>query len=79
MDRIYAEASVTIIAAAGSSSDHGLPGVGAVARRPQRQVQIGDHTMVEMYPDLRQNLSKSPWTTRAWVSSNFEHIFLIDY
>jgi hypothetical protein len=35
MDRIYQNAEVTIIAAAGSDSKYGLPGVGKRHRDPQ--------------------------------------------
>ncbi|CAN9392493.1 unnamed protein product [Alternaria alternata] len=49
MGRIYAEAELVIIAAAGSSSNYGLPGVGTKARKAQRRARLeNDVEMIEM-------------------------------
>ncbi|CAN9363358.1 unnamed protein product [Alternaria alternata] len=60
MGRIYSEAELVIIAAAGDSSDYGLPGVGVRAREAQRRTRLdNDVEFIEMNkPDneLRSSL-----------------------
>lgn len=67
MDRIYSEASLTIIAVAGDNPDYGLPGVGTTPRRPQRYVQLGEIAIVEMFLQTNASLKKSIWSSRAWT------------
>lgn len=67
MGLIYSGAALVIIAAAGSDPTYGLPGVSTRARREQRFLSIGNHTLVETYPDLSSELAASIWTRRAWT------------
>jgi hypothetical protein len=67
MGRIYSEAELVIIAAAGDSSDYGLPGVGMKARKVQKIIQPeNDVEIIEMNePD--QELSTVTWAQRGWT------------
>jgi hypothetical protein len=68
MDRIYSKASLVIIAAAGEDPHYGLPGVSTRSRCiRQRVVETGQYKLVEMFPDVRASLAKSPWRSRAWT------------
>jgi hypothetical protein len=65
MDSIYREAFVTIIAAAGSGSEYGLPGVSR-PRKATPFVNIGSHDFVAMN-DLFMDMETSVWNTRGWT------------
>ncbi|CAN9083409.1 unnamed protein product [Alternaria alternata] len=65
MDSIYREAFVTIIAAAGSGSDYGLPGVSR-PRKATPFVKIGSHAFVAMN-DPFMDMETSVWNTRGWT------------
>ncbi|CAN9374135.1 unnamed protein product [Alternaria alternata] len=67
MGRIYSEAELVIIAAAGDSSDYGLPGVGVRAREAQRRTRLdNDVEFIEMNkPD--NELRSSTWAQRGWT------------
>jgi hypothetical protein len=66
MDRIYAKAQLTIIAAAGSDPNYGLPGVGSRPRCSERHVRIGKTKLVQlMRPGV--DFPTSPWWKRAWT------------
>ena len=67
MDRIYSEASLTIVAAAGEGPNYGLPGVSTTNRVPQRFVKMRDFTIAEMYPNIKASLRESKWSGRAWT------------
>ncbi|KAI8719213.1 HET domain-containing protein [Fusarium sp. LHS14.1] len=69
MNLIYHNAELTIIAAASSNVQYGLPGVGAGYRPriPQQVVKIGN---IEIVPTMRHPhsaIQKSEWSTRAWT------------
>jgi hypothetical protein len=66
MDRIYAEASLVIIAAAGDDPNYGLPGVSDRVRVPQKVVNVGKCKLVEMLVDMKSTLSTTKWWSRAW-------------
>lgn len=66
MDKIYENASTTIIAAYGDNSQMGLPGVSDVPRRVQEQVIHDGIALLEL-PLAYKDLSSSPWATRAWT------------
>jgi hypothetical protein len=67
MGRIYAEAELVIIAAAGSSSNYGLPGVGTKARKAQRRARLeNDVEMIEMN-ESDHKLHTSTWAQRGWT------------
>ena len=67
MDEIYKGADVTIVAAAGSGPDHGLPGVGETPRKPQPAVRIGQHLLVSIMTDTTQLVEDAIWNTRGWT------------
>jgi hypothetical protein len=67
MDSIYANAAVTIIAAAGDGPHHGLPGVDGTLRNKQPSLKIGDHLFASMLRHGADVVSKSKWATRGWT------------
>ena len=67
MDSIYANAAVTIIAAAGDGPHHGLPGVDGTLRNMQPALKIGDHLIAAMLRPGADVVSKSKWATRGWT------------
>ncbi|KAH7179027.1 heterokaryon incompatibility protein-domain-containing protein [Fusarium flagelliforme] len=67
MDRIYRQAELTLIAAAGQGPDHGLPGVGSTPRIPQPSLRIGKHILVSTMTPPRALIYSSPWYSRAWT------------
>jgi hypothetical protein len=67
MDRVYAAANLTIIAAAGNNDRYGLPGVSQRARRPQEVVELGDTQLVEIFPHTSSVLNSTTWATRGWT------------
>lgn len=66
MHRIYANASITIIAAAGTDAQMGLPGVSNVPRRPQQHVRVHDIAILQI-PLGRDELNSSAWASRGWT------------
>lgn len=66
MHMIYANAHVTIIAAAGSGPDHGLPGIGS-STRSYPSVRIGSHLLVPTLPDPKQSIRAAKWSSRGWT------------
>ncbi|KAF2189698.1 HET-domain-containing protein, partial [Zopfia rhizophila CBS 207.26] len=66
MATIYANACITIIAAAGKDSSFGLPGVGR-PRKEQPTIQVGHQTLVCTLPDPHHIIGSSTWMTRGWV------------
>ncbi|KAF2034301.1 hypothetical protein EK21DRAFT_56658, partial [Setomelanomma holmii] len=66
LDLIYSKAQITIIAAAGTDSHYGLPGVGSRPRYLERHVRIGNTKIMQlMRPG--SDFPKSPWWDRAWT------------
>jgi hypothetical protein len=76
MDLIYMNAELTIIAAAGSDPDYGLPGVGD-RRRKSRYLtkcsKIGKHFLMttDFVPTL--SIKGAKWNSRAWT---FQEVLL---
>lgn len=66
MGQVYANASVTIIAAAGDNSEVGLPGVSMCPRKPQQRVDIQNTTLLEI-PYGEDDLLSSKWASRGWT------------
>ncbi|OTA93527.1 hypothetical protein M434DRAFT_395570 [Hypoxylon sp. CO27-5] len=67
MGHIYNNASLKIIAAAGSSPNHGLPGVSTERERRAPRSTISNWT-IDGYPDNPiQTIRNSVWMTRAWT------------
>jgi hypothetical protein len=67
MDRVYENASATIVAAAGTNVNAGLVGVGQNLRKPQPSVMAGDKLLVSTLPHMSQPLNSSTWFTRGWT------------
>ncbi|KAF1952739.1 HET-domain-containing protein [Byssothecium circinans] len=67
MDGIYKNAFACIIAAAGSDSTFGLPGVSTVPRIPQNRAMVGNRLLVSTMPSIKAVLKSSTWSTRAWT------------
>jgi hypothetical protein len=67
MDRIYAAAEITIVAAAGSNSDDGLPGVACSARSPLKSIKISNSLAVVQIKHAEDCIKESVWATRAWT------------
>lgn len=66
MDKIYENAELTLIAAAGEDENHGLPGAGA-PRPPQVNAQIGKATVTALPQDPEGLIKSSKWFTRGWT------------
>lgn len=66
MDRIYGCASITIIDAAGSNSDCGLPGVSNVSRRPQKSMFIRGRKLLSVESPIEE-IRNSRWASRGWT------------
>lgn len=68
MDRIYANASVTIVAAVGNNADAGLPGVSKTHRPRQPEFRVpGTETVLLSIPDGELGLKNSTWAKRGWT------------
>jgi Heterokaryon incompatibility protein (HET) len=68
MDEIYNAAELTIVAAAGSDAEHGLPGVGTHPRTPCQQViTVKDITLVSTTLHPFRAIASSVRTTRGWT------------
>lgn len=65
MDQIYANASITIIAAANGDTEMGLCGV-SKPRRPQKWVEIEDSAILEL-PFGPTDVTSSKWASRGWT------------
>ncbi|KAH7068673.1 heterokaryon incompatibility protein-domain-containing protein [Paraphoma chrysanthemicola] len=69
MGDIYAASQLTMIAAAGSGPDHGLPGVNARIRRKPIHASVRAITLVHLPPrsTIWSDISNSQWANRAWT------------
>ncbi|QGI98349.1 hypothetical protein CEK26_011418 [Fusarium fujikuroi] len=68
MHLIYANAEVTLIAAAGKDSSAGLPGAPGRPRNQQPGAMIQGHALVRIPPDPSLHISsRSTWATRGWT------------
>ncbi|KAF2629949.1 HET-domain-containing protein, partial [Macroventuria anomochaeta] len=72
MDKIYGGAELTIVAAAGSDNDYGLPGVSTNRQADQLQesgpvVHLGDIQIVRIDGSPRKSIQSGTWATRAWT------------
>lgn len=67
MHKIYSQAYLTLVAAAGQDSTYGLPGLGSKQRHIQEQVPIGNITMIQMFPHTSAEIFTSKWASRGWT------------
>lgn len=67
MADIYRHALLTIIGAAGSDADYGLPGVSSRSRIKQPRIKIGDYIFWSSMTCPRKLVLDSTWMTRAWT------------
>jgi hypothetical protein len=66
MAMIYSAAALTIVAAAGSHSAYGLPGVDTRPRRTPPKIRLNGVTWVATMDDFKAPVRGSPWSQRAW-------------
>ncbi|KAK8044140.1 hypothetical protein PG993_004164 [Apiospora rasikravindrae] len=68
MDRIYAHAYLTIVAAAGHDDSYGLPGVGEKTRRPQGHLSVTENVyIIQIFPHTSAELDRATWARRGWT------------
>lgn len=67
MDRIYACAVVTLVAAAGSDADFGLPGVQDTPRKKQPFTTTRGTTMTSTLAHPEAVIHNSKWASRGWT------------
>jgi hypothetical protein len=67
MDLVYSCARFTIVAAAGTCTDAGLPDMGSYPRVPQPICKVDDMTFTSLLPELDHVLSLSTWSSRGWT------------
>jgi hypothetical protein len=67
MSSIYGNAELTIIAAAGTNENHGLPGVRSTARLAQPTAEIGDIKIISTMRDPHTSIRSSKYSTRGWT------------
>ena len=66
MDMVYKGATVTVVAAAGSDAEFGLPGVSA-RRQYNNSITDGGQIWFSGPRDMRTHVLKSKWITRGWT------------
>jgi hypothetical protein len=66
MGKIYNESSLTIIVAAGSDPDYGIPGVSSTLRTQRPSIIVGHLYLVGICPPVDE-ISESKWNTRGWT------------
>lgn len=72
MNIIYGAAALTIIAACGSDSNAGLPGIHPSDTRTVQTVgKIGDQFFASLQYDPMQAFWRSAWVSRAWTFQEF--------
>ncbi|KAJ4988887.1 tol protein [Stagonosporopsis vannaccii] len=67
MDRIYAGAEATIIAAAGDDPSYGLPGIRKRRSYTSRSATINGQMYTVVPPDPSHEIRGSRWNSRAWT------------
>jgi hypothetical protein len=67
MDKIYQNATVTVIAAAGTNSAYGLPGVRPGSRAPQPKLVINGTKYVSFSQYPCMCIGESVWSQRGWT------------
>lgn len=68
MNKIYAHAYLTIVAAAGQDASYGLPGVGDQLRHAQGQVAVArNFDAIQICPHTSAELDRAAWSRRGWT------------
>jgi hypothetical protein len=67
MDRIYADAVLTIVAVAGEGPDYGLPGVSRKHRLAHPHANIGNLQLVASLRPPRNVVRATKWASRGWT------------
>lgn len=67
MDRVYAGAHVTIVAAAGSNAEYGLPGVSRARSYAQPTLAVDDLELASSLPFFARVMKDTTWSKRAWT------------
>jgi hypothetical protein len=67
MDRVYAGAHVTIVAAAGSNAEYGLPGVSRPRSHAQPTLAVDNLELASSLPFLARVMKNTTWSKRAWT------------
>jgi len=67
MDLIYANATLTIIVAAGAGPDYGLPGINGTPRVEQQRFHCKGWTILTTLPSGKHTLQASKWYMRGWT------------
>ena len=67
MGTIYAASSLTIIAAAGTGPERGLPGVNGALRAQQLRTQISHSELIFRGRDVCAPITSSVWNSRGWT------------
>lgn len=67
MDRIYQNAEITIIAAAGETADHGLAGISVKRKSSQASVTVDGVRVVSLIANPWEEVRNSTWYTRGWT------------
>ncbi|KAJ8114747.1 hypothetical protein OPT61_g3445 [Boeremia exigua] len=67
MDKIYAGAEATIIAAAGDDPHYGLPGIRSREANRTRYATINGQLHTVIPPDPAHEIRASKWNSRAWT------------
>jgi hypothetical protein len=67
MDKIYKNAEVTLVAAAGQDAEHGLPGVGETPRNAQVAADYGKFYVFSTISNTHDTILSSTWNTRGWT------------
>lgn len=72
MDIIYGASTLTVIAACGSDSNAGLPGIHPSNTRIAKTIgKIGDQFFVSVEKDPMEAFWESTWVSRAWTFQEF--------
>jgi len=66
MDKIYEDAAITIIDAAGSSAHSGLAGVSRTSRRLQHSVEVHGRRF-SVVSNVKSEVNNSKWASRGWT------------
>lgn len=67
MDSIYQNAEMTIIAAAGSGPEYGLPGINSRSRTRQQMCTVGNLDIFSTMKHPHRTIQSSKWSSRAWT------------